>query len=175
MSSWSGLGGLRAAARAQLFASGVLFGLMAVLARLACQGAPAFTSGQAATVRFGGGALVCLALFAARPGTFAPVQRRLLATRGLLGGAAALLYFVALSRIPAGEATLLNATHPAFATLFAVFALGERPTLKLALALGLTSAGVGCVLGGSAGEGGGLSQVFGWQRKMLLRAAEASL
>ncbi|MGC4118248.1 MAG: DMT family transporter [Myxococcales bacterium] len=141
----------RFGARAQLFASGIFFGLMAVLTRMACHGPGAFTSGQAATVRFGGGALACLALFAARPGTFAPVQKRLLVTRGLLGGAAALLYFVALARIPAGEATLLNATHPVFATLFAVFALGERPTVRLALALLLTSAGVGCVLGGGTG------------------------
>jgi drug/metabolite transporter (DMT)-like permease len=175
MSSDAGCGGHRAAARTQLFASGVLFGLMAVLARLACQQPMGFTSGQAATVRFGGGALACLALFALRPGTFRPVQKRLLLTRGLLGGAAALLYFVALARIPAGEATLLNATHPVFATLFAVFALGEKPTARLVLALGLTSAGVGCVLGGTGGLSLGWGEAAGMASALLGAGAIVSI
>lgn len=140
----------RSGARLQLFAAGVLFGLLAVLARMAAL--RGLSAPQVAVVRFAVGAGLTLALFRLRPGTFRPVNRRLLATRGLLGGLAAFLYFVALSRIPAGEATLLNNTFPLIATVLSFFLLGERPTLHLALALLVTSAGVFLVLGG-----GGLS------------------
>jgi drug/metabolite transporter (DMT)-like permease len=72
----------------------------------------------------------------------------LLLARGGFGGLAALLYFLAIERIPAGEATLLNNTFPIFAVILSLFLLGERPTLHLAAALVLASAGVFLVLGG---------------------------
>ena len=65
-----------------------------------------------ATVRFAVGTALIAAYFRARPGTFRPVRHRLLVTRGALGGLAALLYFVSLSRLPAAEATLVNNTFP---------------------------------------------------------------
>ncbi len=106
------------------------------------------SGGQATLVRFAVGLAIVLALFRARPGTFRPVRYGLLASRGLLGGVAALLYFLALARIPAGEATLLNNTFPIWALLISFFFLHERPTLHLALALSVASAGVFLVLGG---------------------------
>ncbi len=145
----------RSAARAQLFAAGVLFGLLAVLTRIAAKGG--FSPGQVAVVRFAAGAILTLGLFAVRPGTFAPVKRGLLFTRGALGGLAAFLYFVALSRIPAGEATLLNNTFPIIATALSFFTLGERPTIHLAAGLTIASAGVFLVLGG-----GTTSFALGW-------------
>jgi drug/metabolite transporter (DMT)-like permease len=155
----------RAAARVQLFLAGALFGLLAVLARLAATGG--FSAGQVASVRFAVGALMTLALFRMRPGTYRPVNRPLLVTRGVLGGIAAFLYFVSLSRIPAGEATLLNNTFPIIATVLSYFTLGERPTLHLALALLVTSAGVFLVLGGGSasfglgwGEAAGIASAF---------------
>jgi len=133
-------------ARAQLFLSGVSFGLLAALTRICARSG--FSAGQLSVVRFSVGAVLSLAVFAVRPGTFAPVQRGLLITRGALGGLAAFLYFVALARVPAGEATLLNNTFPIFATALAYFTLRERPTAHLALALAVASAGVFLVLGG---------------------------
>ncbi len=145
----------RTGARLQMFAAGILFGLMAVLTRSAALGG--FSAGQVATVRFAMGALLALGLFRLRPGTFRPVNRPLLVTRGLLGGVAAFLYFVALARIPAGEATLLNNTFPIIATALSIAILGERPTAHIVLALLVTSAGVFLVLGG-----GGLPAGFSW-------------
>ncbi len=133
----------------------VLFGLMAAFTRIAATGG--FSAGQVATVRFATGALMTLGLFWMRPGTWRPVRHRLLFTRGALGGLAAFLYFVALARIPAGEATLLNNTFPIFATALSIFTLGERPTVHLALALVVASAGVFLVLGG-----GSASFALGW-------------
>jgi drug/metabolite transporter (DMT)-like permease len=140
----------RGRARLLLFAAGVLFGLLAVLARTAST--TGLAPGQVATVRFGFGALLTLGLFRLRPGSWRPVNRPLLVTRGVLGGLAAFLYFVALSLIPAGQATLLNNTFPVIAVGISYFTLHERPTLHLLVALALTSAGVFLVLGGGQAD-----------------------
>lgn len=144
-------------ARALLFAAGVFFGLSALLARLAALGG--MTGGQVTLVRFVVGIAVVVSIFRARPGTFRPVRYGLLVSRGLFGGVAALLYFLALARIPTGEATLLNNTFPLWAIAISSLFLNERPTFHLAVALAIASAGVFLVLGGgqfslqfSAGE-----------------------
>jgi hypothetical protein len=91
-------------ARAQLFVSSVLFGgLMTVAVRYACRGPGGFSAGQVSMVRFAVGVLSCLALFELRPGTYRPVRRDLLVTRGLLGGLAVVFYFMSISRIGAGQ------------------------------------------------------------------------
>ncbi len=138
--------GARSRARTLLFGSGVLFGLSAVLTRVATLGG--MGGGQVTLVRFGLGLAFVGGIFAARPGTFRPRRKWLLAARGFFGGIAALLYFLAIERIPAGEATLLNNTFPIWAVLLSLFLLNERPTLHLAVALALASAGVFLVLGG---------------------------
>jgi drug/metabolite transporter (DMT)-like permease len=138
----------RAGARWLLFGSGMLFGLSAVLAKLATRGPGGMTGPQATTVRFALGLLFILLLFRMRAGTFRPAQRGLLAARGLFGGLAAVLYFAAIARIPPGEATLLNNTFPFWAVVISFFVLRERPTIHLLLALALAGAGVFLVLGG---------------------------
>lgn len=134
-------------ARTELFFAAVLFGLMAVLARMGTRGDAGFTAPQITFIRFVVGAAMTVALFRLRPGTFRPVNRRLLFTRGLLGGLAVLLYFMALARIPAGEATLLNNVFPVIAVVLSFFTLGERPTVHLVLALLLVTCGMIMVLG----------------------------
>jgi drug/metabolite transporter (DMT)-like permease len=151
-------------ARLFLFGAGVLFGLSAVLARLATRGG--MSGGQVTFARFLFGLAAVGAVFAARPGTFRPVRKGLLVSRGLFGGVAALLYFLAIERIPAGEATLLNNTFPIWAVLLSFFLLNERPTLHLALALLVASTGVFLVLGG-----GGLSLGLGWGEILALVSA----
>jgi drug/metabolite transporter (DMT)-like permease len=153
----------RARARTLLFGAGVLFGLSAVLVKLASRDA-GMSGGQVTLVRFAVGLVAVLVLFVARPGTFRPVQRGLLVSRGLFGGVSALLYFLSIALIPAGEATLLNNTFPIWAVLISFFLLGERPTIHLAIALAVASAGVFLVLGGGAvrfGQGLGLGEVLG--------------
>ncbi len=136
----------RRRARAFLFGAGVLFGLSAVLVRLATlQG---MTGAQVTVVRFVLGLAFVVALFAARPGTFRPRRKGLLVSRGLFGGFAALLFFLAIERIPAGEATLINNTFPIWGVLLSLVLLDERPTIHLVAGLVLASAGVFLVLGG---------------------------
>ncbi len=155
---------LRARARALLFGAGVLFGLSAVLARLATRGG--MNGGQVTLVRFAFGLAAVTGIFVARPGTFRPRRKMLLVSRGLFGGFAALLYFLAIERIPAGEATLINNTFPIWAVLLSLVLLDERPTIHLGIALVVASAGVFLVLGG-----GDVKLGFGWGEALALVSA----
>ncbi len=137
----------RARARLLLFGSAVFFGLTAVLARLAARGG--MNGGQVTLVRFSFGIAAIVALFVTRPGTFRPRRPGLLAVRALFGAVAGLMYFLAIERIPAGEATLLNNTFPIWAVLLSLVVLNERPTIHLAAALVMATLGVSLVLGGN--------------------------
>ena len=132
--------------------------------------------GQVTFARFVFGVAAVLGLFVARPGTFRPRRKGLLVSRGLFGGVAALLYFLAIERIPAGEATLLNNTFPFWAVLLSLFLLNERPTIHLAIALAVASAGVFLVLGGSdVSVGFGWGELFGVLSAMCGGAAVTSI
>jgi drug/metabolite transporter (DMT)-like permease len=100
-------------------------------------------------------------------------QRRggLLALRGVLGGVAMLLYFLALERVPLSDASMLCNTAPVFAGLVAGLVLGEPFSPRLRLVLPVTLVGVvlicepACLFGTSGGDGLGylaglLSGVF---------------
>ena len=86
--------------------------------------------------------------FRLQPGLYRPSNRRLLWTRGVSGGIVVVLYFLALARIPAGEAGMLYNLFPVIATGMSIFAFGERPTVHLvARASSSRRAGVVLVLG----------------------------
>jgi drug/metabolite transporter (DMT)-like permease len=142
----TGAAGPKGRARLLLLASAACFGLMAVLARLLGRGG-GFSAGQLTVIRFVVGAAVSLVAFRVRPGLYRPHNRRLLWTRGLSGGIVVVLYFLALQRIPAGEAGMLYNLFPVVATAMSIRAFGERPTIHLALALALATVGVVLVLG----------------------------
>jgi drug/metabolite transporter (DMT)-like permease len=156
----------KARARLQLLGSAVCFGLMAVLARRLSRGPTGFTPGQLAVVRFVVGAAVSLVAFRLKPGLYRPVERALLWTRGISGGIVVVLYFLALARIPAGEAGMLYNLFPIVATGMAILAFGERPTVHLLLGLALATVGVVMVLGG-----GSLSLGLGWGEVFAVAAA----
>jgi drug/metabolite transporter (DMT)-like permease len=89
---------------------------------------------------------------------------------------AALLYFLSIALIPAGEATLLNNTFPIWAVLISFFLLDERPTLHLAIALLVASAGVFLVLGGGGASFGlGTGEILGIVSAMFGGAAVTSI
>jgi len=161
-----GGGGRRALARLELVGCGLSFGIMAVLARWLAIGPVRFTAGQLSVVRFAVGAIVSLAVFAARPALFRPRDTRRLLARGISGGLVVVLYFAALARIPAGEAGTIYNLFPVFATGMALGMLGERPTRHLWFAIALATAGVALVLGG-----GTLRLGLGWGELAALGAA----
>ncbi len=139
--------GRKTRARFLLLGSAASFGLMAVLARSLSRGEAGFSAGQLTVIRFVIGAAVSMLAFRLRPGLYAPRNRRLLWTRGVSGGIVVVLYFLALQRIPAGEAGMLYNLFPVVATAISAFAFRERPTVHLALALVVATAGVVLVLG----------------------------
>ena len=161
----------RLRARLMLVGSALAFAVMAVLARLLSRPSVSdgarFDAGQLTVIRFAMGAAISLAVFRLRPGLYRPHNRRLLWQRGISGGIVVVLYFLALQRIPAGEAGMLFNLFPVIAVLLSMAAFGERPTLHLAFALVLATAGVALVLGGGslrldlgAGEGLALAAAF---------------
>jgi drug/metabolite transporter (DMT)-like permease len=133
-----------------LLGSAASFGLMAVLARLLSKGTGGFSAGQLTVIRFVVGAAVSLLAFRLRPGLYAPHHRKLLWGRGLSGGIVVVLYFLALQRIPAGEAGMLYNLFPVIATGMSALAFHERPTVHLVLGLLLATLGVVLVLGGGS-------------------------
>jgi drug/metabolite transporter (DMT)-like permease len=150
----------RSLARLELVGSALCFGLMAVLARRLSRAPGLFTAGHLSVVRFAVGAVVSLAVFRVRPGTYLPRNYRLLVSRGISGGLVVVLYFWALARIPAGEAGVLYNLFPVIATGISFFTLGERPTVHLLAALALATAGVALVLGrGALAIGVGLGEL----------------
>lgn len=122
-----------------LVLSSALFGLMAFLAKLA---SARIDGAQVAMVRF---AVSLIPIF------FSPTFRRaaftfrrldVLFIRGIFGGIAVLLYFLAIEHIPVGVATLLNYTSPVFGGLFAAAFIGERIRGRVAVPLAIAMAGV---------------------------------
>jgi drug/metabolite transporter (DMT)-like permease len=136
----------RRVARLQLVGSALCFGLMAILARKLTMPGRGFTAGHLAVLRFVVGALVSLAAFGLLPGLYRPSNHRLLVMRGLSGGAVVVLYFYALSHIPAGEAGILYNVFPVIAVAMSLVIFKERPTIHLWLAILAASMGVALVL-----------------------------
>jgi drug/metabolite transporter (DMT)-like permease len=77
----------------------------------------------------------------------------LLVYRGVFGGTAVLLYFLALSHIPVGIATLLNYTSPVFSVAFAALFLGEPVDRRLVIPLVAALSGMALAAGGGGGAG----------------------
>jgi drug/metabolite transporter (DMT)-like permease len=77
----------------------------------------------------------------------------LLVYRGVFGGSAVLLYFVAIEHIPVGIATLFNYSSPIFSVPFAALFLGERVDRRLLLPLAVALTGLYFVAAGDLGAG----------------------
>ena len=113
-------------------ASSVCFALMAFAAKLAAE---RLSGAEIAFVRFA--VMMVPLLMVPRIGRKAVEFQRLdlLAWRGIFGGTAVLLYFLAIAHIPVGIATLLNYSSPVYSVLFAVLFLGERVDRRLLIPL----------------------------------------
>jgi len=80
----------------------------------------------------------------------------------LLGGGAVLLYFVAISHLPVGVATLLNNSSPLFVAVFSWVFLREPFSWRTLMALAVTSVGVVLVVLGNASSVGGPTLSLRW-------------
>jgi drug/metabolite transporter (DMT)-like permease len=119
----------------------VLFAGMAALARVL---SASMHTGQIVFLRFAIGLVGTGGLFAYKRQRPQLGRPWLLASRGILGALAVYFYFVAISALGVGPATLLNYAAPCYAAVFAVLFLRERPTPHLIG--GLVVATVGAAL-----------------------------
>lgn len=151
-----------------LVASATLFGLMAFSAKLA---SARLSGAQIAMVRFSVGAIPFLAVARYRREAWAFQRTDLLFYRGFFGGVAVLFYFVAISHIPLGLATLLNYTAPIFSGMFAAIFIGESVRARAVLPLLLAFAGIFLVVRANALPG----EALGFGRWELLGLFSAIL
>jgi drug/metabolite transporter (DMT)-like permease len=163
----------RPPAVAALVSAALVFALMAVVAKLASARLPgpeiAFVRFAVGLVAWGGASLRVPMRARNKLGLF---------LRGAYGGAAVLLYFLAIAHLPVGIATLLNYTAPVFTAIYAAAFLGEGVTRATLGALGLTTIGVALVIAGTAPPGSlgvGPWQLVGIGSAMLSGAAVATI
>lgn len=136
----------------------VCFGLMAVAAKLASQG---LGGSQVAFLRFVFMTLPVIFVPGVARKTFTYTRLDLLLYRGVFGGTAVLLYFLAIAHVPVGIATLLNYSAPIWSVAFAAGFLGEKTSRGLLLPLVAALAGVALVILG--GQGGGALRLGRWE------------
>jgi drug/metabolite transporter (DMT)-like permease len=126
----------------------VCFAFMGVATKIA---AGQFSGAQVSGARFAFMLVPLLAVPTLRRKATTFARGDLLLYRGLFGGAAALLYFLAIQHIPIGLATLLNFTSPVFSVLFAALFLGEALDRRLLWPLVVVLLGVTLAAGADAG------------------------
>lgn len=138
--------------------SSFLFAVMALCTRLL---AGRLSPGQVASGRFLIG-LVFLAIYFPALGRKPRYGRlSLWALRGIFGGAAVYLYFIAIDRMTVGPAVMLNACWPIYAAIIGWLFLRERVTGPLLAGLALTTLGAGLVMWSSMAGGASLSLGLG--------------
>lgn len=142
------------------------FAFMALAAKLAAEG---LSGSEVAFFRFAFMMLPVLLVpgLARKAGTFQRLD--LLLYRGIFGGTAVLLYFLAIEHVPVGIATLLNYSSPIWSVAFAALFLGEPVDRRLLLPL--LAALTGMVLAAGGGGGAGELLRFGvWEAVGLASA-----
>ncbi|HYO12233.1 MAG TPA: DMT family transporter [Thermoanaerobaculia bacterium] len=137
----------------------ICFGFMALAAKLAADG---LSGSQVAFLRFAFMLLPVLAVPGLARKALTWQRLDLLFYRGIFGGVAVLLYFLAIEHVPVGIATLLNYSSPLFSVAFAAFFLGERVDRRLLLPF--VAALIGMVLAAGGGAGAAVELRFGrWE------------
>ncbi len=178
-SSGSGFPAYRQAV-AKLVLSSVLFGVMAVGAKVVSRRIP---GAETALIRFAVGIVIAVVALVVLRVEVRPRRWGWLLARGVFGGAAVLAYFSCIEHIPVGTATLLNYTAPVYTMLFSSALLREPPPRGALAGFGVTMVGVALVVGGHASSPavgfweliGALSAVASGMAVTSIRAARRPL
>ncbi len=128
--------------------SSFLFSLMGVFTKLASRpvpGAGAIPACEIAIVRYAFGVVCLIGLSQFVSGNLFGRDRSALLLRGISGGVASTAYFIGIQTTSLTHATLLNSTNVIWATIIAVFALGERLRITGILSVVAALCGV-CVI-----------------------------
>jgi S-adenosylmethionine uptake transporter len=130
--------------------SATLFGFMAFSAKLA---SARLSGPQVAMVRFAFGLLPPLLVPRYRQAARRFQRVDLLFYRGLFGGTAVLLYFIAIAHISVGVATLLNYTAPIFSGALSLLILKERISARVLIPMPVALFGIYLVVHSHAQPG----------------------
>jgi len=106
-----------------MFVSSILFGVMGFLVKILTGYLPAE---EIVFARFLIALFIVLILWLTKIVHLKFTNKPLLIARGLIGGAAILLYFKAISLIPLSDAVVIEFAYPMFATLFAFIFIKEK-------------------------------------------------
>lgn len=147
-------------------ASATMFGAMAFAAKVASARLP---GPEIAMLRMAAGLLPCLLVARYRRAAMKFNRLDLLLYRGIFGGLAVLLYFIAIQHINVGVATLLNYTAPIWSGTFSMFFIGERFSAKVLIPMPIALAGVFLVVHAHAAPG----DILGFGRWELAGALSA--
>jgi drug/metabolite transporter (DMT)-like permease len=131
-------------------ASATMFGAMAFAAKVASARLP---GPEISMLRMAAGLLPCLLVPRYRRSAVKFKRIDLLLYRGIFGGLAVLLYFIAIQHINVGVATLLNYTAPIWSGTFSMFFIGERFSAKVLIPMPIALAGVFLVVHAHAAPG----------------------
>jgi drug/metabolite transporter (DMT)-like permease len=126
-----------------MLAAATMFGLMAFSAKIATE---RLSGPQVAMIRMAAGLLPCIVIPRYRRAALHFQRLDLILYRGIFGGIAVTLYFLAIQHTTAGLATLLNYTAPIWSGLFSMLFIGERVSAKVLLPLPIALAGVFLVM-----------------------------
>lgn len=158
---------------ATLASASFFFASMALLARIGSE--RGYSAAELVFVRMGIGAVCCGVLFATGRARLERTRSWGLLARGLYGSIAILLYFFAITRLPVGEATLLNYTSPLFTLIFAMLFLGERPGLRPIVGLAVTLGGLALTVEATSGALLSLGVLAGLGSAVMSGAAIATV
>ena len=120
-----------------------LFGAMAFTAKIASE---RISGTEVAMIRMMVGLLPCIFIARYRRAAIDFHRFDLLLYRGIFGGIAVMLYFLAIEHTTAGIATLLQYTSPVWSGLFSMLFIGERFSPRVVLPLIVAFAGIILVL-----------------------------
>lgn len=123
------------------------FGAMAFSAKLASRH---LSASEVAFVRMAFGLLPCIVIPRYRRAAMHFQRLDLILYRGIFGGIAVTLYFLAIEHTSAGLATLLNYTAPIWAGIFSLLFIRERIDARVLIPLPVAMFGVYLVVHGSA-------------------------
>ena len=116
-----------------------LFGLMAFSAKIASE---RVSGAEVAMIRMAIGLLPCIVIPRYRRAALRFKRWDLILYRGIFGGIAVMLYFLAIEHTTAGIATLLQYTAPIWSGMFSMLFIGERISLRVLLPLPVALVGV---------------------------------
>ncbi|PYQ62112.1 MAG: hypothetical protein DMF58_02650 [Acidobacteria bacterium] len=126
-----------------MVAAATFFGAMAFAAKIA---SARLSGPEVAMIRMVMGLLPCLLIPRYRRAAMHFKRLDLILYRGVFGGIAVMLYFLAIEHTTAGIATLLQYTAPIWSGLFSMLFIGERISARGVLPLIVAFAGIVLVL-----------------------------